>query len=66
MHYEAMWKLIAGRNGTTRVEYSVFSNQMPIYPRWITDPIIQNNLIHSMSALRNLSEQNQKALTMAK
>ena len=66
IHYEAIWKLVAAGNGITRVEYSVFSNQAPVYPRWITDPIIQNNLINSLSALRNLSEKSQKALAMAK
>jgi hypothetical protein len=38
-----------------RVEYTVYSEQKPRYPRWAIDPLIQNNLISTLSSLRELA-----------
>lgn len=53
-HLEIEWILTRVGEGRTRVEYKVFSNLTPSFPRKITDPIIQNNLMDSMNAFRDL------------
>jgi hypothetical protein len=52
-HMEGSWKLVSASPGKTLVEYVIFSKQPSSFPRWITDPIIQNNMIGTMTAFRN-------------
>jgi hypothetical protein len=40
-------------NNKVRVEYSMFTNVKPSFPLWLTDPIIQNNLMKTMNAFRD-------------
>jgi hypothetical protein len=49
-HLEGEWILKETGPGRTRVVYLIFSKQPSRYPRRITDPIIQNNLLESMNA----------------
>ncbi len=51
-HMQGSWKLLAVSPERTVVEYTIFSNQPSSFPKWITDPIIQNNMIRTMSAFR--------------
>jgi len=51
-HMQGSWKLLAVSPERTVVEYCIFSNQPSSFPKWITDPIIQNNMIRTMSAFR--------------
>ena len=51
-HMQGSWKLLAVSPNRTVIEYMIFSNQPSSFPKWITDPIIQNNMIHTMSAFR--------------
>jgi hypothetical protein len=44
--------------GKTRVEYYVYSKQKPTFPTWLTDPLVQKNLIKSLDALRDLAKRN--------
>lgn len=53
-HMEGAWHLTQSPNGQTHVEYYVYSKQPPKFPTWITDPIIQKNLIKTMSRLREV------------
>ena len=46
------WIITPAGDGSCRVEYSICSYTKPSLPRWLTDPIIQGNLISSMSAFR--------------
>lgn len=55
-HMNGSWKLTSGQDLTCKVEYTVYSEQKPVFPRWTTDHIIQNNLIDTMSSMRELSE----------
>lgn len=52
-HMEGSWVITNLGNNKVMVEYTMFSNQKPSFPRWITDPIIQNNLLKTMEAFRN-------------
>jgi hypothetical protein len=52
LHFEGDWIMQELENNRIRVKYSVFTNVKPSYPLWITDPIIQNNLLKSMNAFR--------------
>jgi len=66
-HMEGMWKLVSAGADRTLVEYVIFSRQPSSFPRWITDPIIQNNMIRTMSAfreqaVRRTSEQGDKGM----
>jgi len=51
-HMEGGWKLVSIGPNRTLVEYVIFSKQPSSFPRWITDPIIQNNMIKTMTAFR--------------
>ena len=53
-HMEGVWKLMYVDKNKTRIEYEMFSKQAPTYPRWISDPIIQSNLISTMNAFREM------------
>jgi hypothetical protein len=57
-HMEGAWKLVSAGPERTLVEYVIFSNQPSSFPRWITDPIIQNNMIKTMTAFRECVTQN--------
>lgn len=51
-HMEGSWKLVSAGPDRTLVEYVIFSRQPSSFPRWITDPIIQNNMIRTMTGFR--------------
>jgi len=51
-HMQGSWKLLEVSPEKTVIEYLIFSNQPSSFPRWITDPIIQNNMIRTMTAFR--------------
>ncbi len=36
--------------------YKVVTQQDQVLPRWVTDPIVRNNLVQSMAALRELAQ----------
>ncbi|MFH1296571.1 MAG: hypothetical protein ABIJ04_04775 [Bacteroidota bacterium] len=52
-HMEGSWIITNLGHNKVKVEYSMFSNQKPSFPRWITDPIIQNNLLKTMAAFHD-------------
>ena len=54
-HVSGGWIISRTPDGKCQVEYSVFSFQKPRFPRWATDPVIQNNLIQTMVSLRELA-----------
>ncbi len=54
-HISGCWTIIQTTN-TCRVIYTVYSEQKPRFPRWATDPIVQQNLINSLSSLKELAE----------
>ncbi|HLO60919.1 MAG TPA: hypothetical protein VK179_19365 [Bacteroidales bacterium] len=56
-HMVGSWKLSKGSGSDCRVEYTVYSEQKPVFPRWATDPLIQKNLIDTMASMRELSEE---------
>lgn len=53
-HMEAVWIITQVGPSKTHVEYLVYSKQEPKFPTWITDPLIQKNLLKTMDALRNV------------
>ena len=53
-HMEAMWIITQVGPSKTHVEYLVYSKQEPKFPTWITDPLIQKNLLKTMDALRSV------------
>ncbi len=50
-YYEGSWHLAATAE-ETQVEYRIFSKSKPLFPRWITDPLVHKNLIRSFNNLR--------------
>lgn len=40
----------------TVVEYSITTMPSPTLPRWVTDPLVRNNLIDTMDEFRNILE----------
>jgi len=57
-HMQGSWRLLEVSPEKTLVEYLIFSNQPSSFPRWITDPIIQNNMIKTMTAFRKQTTSN--------
>lgn len=55
-HMTGSWKLVQVAPGRTLVEYTIFSNQPSSFPKWITDPIIQNNMMETMTAFREQAD----------
>ena len=53
-HMEGSWSFTDLGNNKVGVEYMIFSNQKAKFPRWITDPIIQNNMVETMDAFRSM------------
>jgi hypothetical protein len=51
---EGSWILNYKGIKSTSVEYYTFSKQKPIYPRWLIDPIMRNNMISTMNAFREI------------
>lgn len=51
-HLQGSWKLVPHSKNHCKVVYTVYSKQPPKFPRWITDPIIQGNLINTMEAFK--------------
>jgi hypothetical protein len=52
-HLEGSWILSETNDSSTLIEYYVYSKQPPKFPSWITDPIIQKNLLKTMQGLNN-------------
>ena len=55
-HISGQWKITTVNSNECNVVYSVYSEQKPKFPRWVTDPIIQNNLINTMASMKEISE----------
>ena len=49
------WTFKETPNGT-RVEYLITTTPSTTLPRWVTDPIVRNNLIDTMNEFRNILE----------
>ena len=56
-HFEGEWKLTALQNGKTRIEYTVHTKSKSKGPRWVTDPIIQNNFWSTLNNLQKMLEE---------
>jgi hypothetical protein len=50
------WKITENVLNRCSVVYTVYSDQKPKYPKWATDPIIQQNLISTLSSMKELAE----------
>ena len=53
-HMEGSWVITQIGSRKSHVQYLVYSNQAPKFPTWITDPLIQKNLLKTMNALRDI------------
>lgn len=52
------WLLHDLGNGNMRVTYFISTNRSKKVPRWISDPIVQGNLIETMTRFKTLAESN--------
>ncbi len=56
-NYRATWTLTRFDSNKTKVEFNVFSNEPPVFPRWMQDPVIKkvffNNLMRLKCQLNN-------------
>lgn len=55
-HLSGSWTINRVTDQTCRVIYTIYTEQKPRFPRWATDPIVQQNLINTMSSLKELME----------
>lgn len=53
-HMEGSWSFTKLGNNKVSVEYIIFSNEKSKFPKWVTDPIIQNNMVETMDAFRSI------------
>jgi uncharacterized protein YndB with AHSA1/START domain len=44
------WLLTPQADGRTKVTYTVMTTETPALPRWVTDPLVQSNLLDTMNA----------------
>jgi hypothetical protein len=54
--FEGLWRLTQLENNKTKVEYTIVTKSKPLAPRWITDPIINNNFWTTMNNLQKMLE----------
>ena len=54
--FEGSWQLKGLPSGKTQVEYKVQTKNKSSFPTWITDPVVQQNLLHTLSNLRSAAE----------
>ncbi|WP_173003005.1 START domain-containing protein [Chitinophaga sp. SYP-B3965] len=52
------WLLQELGNGNMRVTYMISTDRSKKVPRWISDPIVQGNLIETMTRFKTLAEKN--------
>lgn len=55
-HMMARWTFTEASKGYVQVQYTMFSGQHSPFPRWLTDPIIQGNLVKTMKNFRRTAE----------
>jgi hypothetical protein len=53
-HIEGLWVITQTGHNKSLVEYLVYSKQASKFPTWITDPLIQKNLLKTMIAFRDI------------
>lgn len=63
-HMKGRWYLTSEEDNMTRIQYSVFSVQRSKFPKWLTDPIIQQNLVKSMKDFKGLAEKQYSCLEL--
>lgn len=51
------WLMTKEENGMLRITYLITTNRNKQIPRWVSDPIIHNNVFYSMTAFKRLLEQ---------
>jgi hypothetical protein len=51
------WMLEENVKGTTQVTYFISTDRSANVPRWVSDPIIRNNLFETITAFKNILEQ---------
>ncbi len=56
LHMAGTWQFKQVSASVVEVSYTIFSGQKSSFPRWITDPIIQGNMIRTMNNFRELGE----------
>lgn len=56
-HLEGSWVINPVNHHLCKVIYKVYSGVPPQFPRWVSDPIIQDNLIQTMVSFKNIVEQ---------
>lgn len=50
------WVLEPLNGQTCRVTYFIATNRSSSIPRWVSDPLVYNNLLHTMSSFKSLLE----------
>ena len=56
-HMVGTWHFTQEPGNQVAVSYTIYSGQKSSFPRWITDPIIQGNMIRTMGNFRKLGEE---------
>jgi hypothetical protein len=56
-HLEGSWVVTPVNHHYSKVVYKVYSAVPPQFPRWVTDPIVHDNLIQTMLSFKNIVEQ---------
>lgn len=59
-HLQGTWKITKINANESRVVYTIYSAQAPKFPRWVTDPIIQENLLNTMLSFKKTVEDQNK------
>ncbi|MDF2454748.1 MAG: hypothetical protein K0R51_741 [Cytophagaceae bacterium] len=55
-HLQGRWTIITRPDNLCKVSYSAYTADKAKYPRWVADPIVQENLISNLSAMKKMAE----------
>jgi hypothetical protein len=50
------WMLEEKKKGITQITYFISTDRSTTLPRWVSDPIVRNNLFETMTAFKNILE----------
>lgn len=53
-HMEGTWKIISISDKKCKVEYQIHTEQKAKFPRWVQDPVVHENLLSSMKAMKGM------------
>jgi hypothetical protein len=55
-HYEGSWTILSITEELSYVEFTAYSTSLPLFPRWIQDPIVDKTFLNTMENFFDLAD----------